>query len=703
MNKSRKSLVALALIFLITGCAGRDAASVTSSISGGEPGNGKWTDSDIWGYYESAGDAGLSDDFAAASNLGFAYSKESEDPEEICSTFYDAQDLIYDRYMEIIADDTMEGTPALAMRALGELTFDWDERNKLGAEPLRPYIEEIENISSIDDMTDFMASTLRNPFGLGLISPSSVMPQVIDVDKSMLVLDTPSLSLGDPSNYRRMSIVTLDQREKNDAAVYYLLGRLGYMEKEIDRILKKNYRIETFIAKNNNNYSEYEAMHTQQMDREGLIEKAGSYPIDRILDGRGFGGCDSFCLDYVYLSRLDRIYTERNLEDLKAFFIVHLIEFSMKYLDREAYEKALEIENMNPEKESDIGVEYPEDAEYLSSLLGQCGYMPLMDKLYLQKYFADSEKEAEVTKLVYDLIDCYKDILGEEDWLLEETRDLAIEKLENMTVNVITPGNIDDYDDLVLAGYKDGGNLFDAIAKGFVIQNDHVARLSAIPDIDRQYWDDFSNPTTTLNAFNYLQGNKIFILAGYMACEDVITGGDTSYEEMLAIVGVTVGHEISHAFDGGGTKYDKYGRNKDEDGHDIDWMDTNSRTNFSRRADKVAAYYSLIRPVPGEGRVTGSRVMNEAIADMGGMKATLKLADKKDDFDYDEFFKAFSLLFATQFPKDTEDEYLLQDTHPLAYLRINITLQQFDEFLDCYDITDGDGMYLEKDRRINVW
>ena len=51
MKKSRTGLLALALTVLLTACAGEDAAPVAASISGGEPGNGKWTDSDLKGYY----------------------------------------------------------------------------------------------------------------------------------------------------------------------------------------------------------------------------------------------------------------------------------------------------------------------------------------------------------------------------------------------------------------------------------------------------------------------------------------------------------------------------------------------------------------------------------------------------------------------------------------------------------------------------
>ena len=43
------------------------------------------------------------------------------------------------------------------------------------------------------------------------------------------------------------------------------------------------------------------------------------------------------------------------------------------------------------------------------------------------------------------------------------------------------------------------------------------------------------------------------------------------------------------------------------------------------------------------------------------------------------------------------------DVHPMGYLRINCTLQQYDEFLNFYGITEGDGMYLAPEDRVAIW
>ena len=87
---------------------------------------------------------------------------------------------------------------------------------------------------------------------------------------------------------------------------------------------------------------------------------------------------------------------------------------------------------------------------------------------------------------------------------------------------------------------------------------------------------------------------------------------------------------------------------------------------------------------------------------MGGMKACLYTASKKENFDYDKFFRHFASLWVVQRSKDKENNYM-SDVHPLNYLRVNVTLSQFDKFYETYGVREGDGMYVAPDKRISVW
>ena len=101
--------------------------------------------------------------------------------------------------------------------------------------------------------------------------------------------------------------------------------------------------------------------------------------------------------------------------------------------------------------------------------------------------------------------------------------------------------------------------------------------------------------------------------------------------------------------------------------------------------------------------VSAERISNEMCADLAGMKVILRIAKKQKDFDSDRFFKAY----ATSRKELTTYEYQqflnAKDNHPMAFLRVNSVLQQFEEFMDTYDIHEGDGMYLAPEDRVHVW
>ena len=71
-------------------------------------------------------------------------------------------------------------------------------------------------------------------------------------------------------------------------------------------------------------------------------------------------------------------------------------------------------------------------------------------------------------------------------------------------------------------------------------------------------------------------------------------------------------------------------------------------------------------------------------------------------FDYDLYFRSHSQLWAKQSTLIVEQGDIFNE-HPLNYLRINATCQQFPEFYETYGISEGDGMYLAEEDRISIW
>ena len=703
--KKTGKLMATTLIITLAGQITACGSTQLGDKFSDEPGYGKWVDSDLRGAVKADDVIRLQDDFAAAVNRETIVAHQSDEDEE-WSASGEVTDLIQKRYREVLRDESITSSNARVLRTFESLVLDWDKRNELGIEPIRKYIDEIQSISTIDELTQYQASLEKNPFNFGLIMPKDVQPQEIRSDKSTLTLKVSEYCLGGSDSYKDYSSSTLELKESNDGIITFLMESLGYDEKSIKDTIKGCYAIEQFLATNESmsQYNNDELLNHVQTDRAGLEDYTNGYPLLQILDGRGFSKTDSFNVDYMLLSKLHKIYDQDHLQDLKSFFTVKMLRHGYMMLDHDTIAGAFEIGKSKSEKDTGEYKGRSDDLEF-SAMVKDCSFLPAMDSVYLEKYFPDDTKTERIRDFIEGLKKTYSTMICEEDWLSDESKAEAVKKLENMVVHVVRPTNQADYSAADIKGYDEGGTLLDAAASASRLLCAHMAEKASNPDIDREFWDiyDKSFSTTEVNCMYKREYNCFYIMAGWVAVGDVLYGENITNEQFMGCVGVVASHEISHGFDANGSHYDLYGRKYDDEGKENDWMSTEDRSRLDERAGQVGMYFSLARPIPGKQQVTGFRVQNEATADMAGVKAILYMARDIEGFDYDGFFRGFAALQAKQTLEKYELEQMDSDSHPLDFHRVNITLQQFDEFVDTYDIKPGDGMYLDPEKRINVW
>ena len=308
-------------------------------------------------------------------------------------------------------------------------------------------------------------------------------------------------------------------------------------------------------------------------------------------------------------------------------------------------------------------------------------------RLYTEKYLKQEDKD-RISAMVDDILADYHGILEDADFLSEETKAKAVEKLEAIQKYILYPDDWSKYscEELSFATKEEGGNYWDALeAIGRFRIAKSVKEYSE--PVDKAKWIETPH---TVNCFYSPQTNGIYIMGAF--ARGGFYNSEMSDEELYGAIGTAIGHEISHAFDSKGAQFDKTGDMRS-------WWTEEDYAKFLERNKKMVDFYNAMHPWEGQD-FYGSIMTGEACADMAGVKVMLKIAEEHPDFDYDKFFRTFANNWLT---KDTlQRAYVrINDTHPMCYLRINATLQQYDEFLDYYGITEGDGMYLApEDRRI---
>ena len=679
MKKRLLALLLACTAFVTAGCG---------ALSADAP---HWTDSSIKGNITADTEVSLRDDFAAAANRDYYVSGESDG-----RTIVNIARMVTDRKRAMLTDDSVTGKAIEEVRKFAALAEDHAGRNALGVTPLEPYIRAIESISSVEELYAWIASSDANPLGASPVEVAGSGRSQVDPSSYFVVVGNTSFTLqrmdGSSDAYIDMGETDLEHMVMVEQKVSCVLGQMGYTEDQIKAILDDTWQVEKTLANLVDDSLNKEEDMT--FTREEIAYIQGDFPMTDYLDSWGYGACDHYLADAQYLKSVDNVCS-RYLEKMKSMLIVKYVLSLGKYLDEEtalAFER-IEVPHgvtLEPDERTE---EQKADDRLFQEQIGTTALAAALNEAYLDTYISPDLYD-RLYGMTADLIDVYRDIFANEPWLSEEGKALCLEKLDALRIHVVVPDKA-DFSELNIVPAEDGGNFLEA---ALAVREFGIRRGAALSaekvDLDR--WDPYTTmlSTTETNSFYHPTLNGIFICAGILG--DPVFNPEMSDEEMLAGIGSVVGHEITHGFDANGVQYDKDGIKKT-------WLPEKDRSAFGDRTIKVASFYSSLTPFQGSGLYSGSRVQVEATADMGGMKAVLELASRKENFDYDRFFRQFARVWSGQVSYDYERYLFEADVHPLDYLRINVTLAQYDEFTETYGVQEGDGMFIPEGKRVKVW
>ena len=630
----------------------------------------------------------LKDDFYF--NVNFDYLRDGQlrpgYSEE--APFFDAMYLVRDRCFEILNDDTLTGDDAQRVQAYYELWLDWDSRNEAGIEPILPFIDQIKEVDSIEEMNELLLSEENHIYG---VRPDviEVMPSYTDSSLYEVWILSTSLSLSDAGEYREMTESGRRLKERRDSQYSYMLSRVGYSDEEIEQILTDLFEFETAVAANMKSRIEWREPNAalesiNPATIESLREMSPNYPSADYMEKYGWAESDLINVDEPkWLEGLNALYTEENLPGIKAYILTQTLRQWITFLDEDAYRKDQEYYMTY------YGITEDEPDEDLAYEETRAAFPNCFARLYIDKYL-NEETRNEITQLCQDVADTYKEIIMEEDWMSDETKEMAVNKLSNLKINAVYPDKWPDDSMYKVVSKAEGGTYFQAVLDFYSgMEQEMLSKINTKVDPDLWTVDILET-----NAFYNFQDNSINIIPGFFC--SATYRSDMSVEELYGTLGTVIGHEISHAFDSTGSRFDA-------NGNVNNWWTDEDLAAFDARSARVAEYFDGIVAFDDGTVIRGQLVQGESIADLGSMKCILKMAGKIDGFDYDQFFRAYANLWAGFGTIENLLDAAATDSHAFAYLRANVVIAQFDEFIETYDIHEGNGMYIAPEDRILVW
>ncbi len=135
------------------------------------------------------------------------------------------------------------------------------------------------------------------------------------------------------------------------------------------------------------------------------------------------------------------------------------------------------------------------------------------------------------------------------------------------------------------------------------------------------------NGTSTVNA--YYNGSLNIIVFPAAILQAPFYSLEQSASANYGGIGAVIAHEISHAFDNNGAKFDEYGNMNN-------WWTKEDLASFEKLAQEMIKEFDGLQFA--EGTVNGTLTVSENIADAGGLSCALEAAKKEDQNNLEAFF-----------------------------------------------------------------
>ena len=515
-----------------------------------------------------------------------------------------------------------------------------EARNAEGIAPIQPYLDAIDQAKTIEELMavqnrvyEETGGTLFMGFGLNI--------DVKDNTAYTLLFDgiTPSLGQGG------YSTATPEQKAAYQTYVRTMLTLVGQSEAAASAAADTIWRVDAKIAAASlsnqeladvdKTYNIYTMEQLQAMfprvDLEALFALTGLTQTNHIQV------MDPGKLQ-AWAEIFDESKTPDGLEILKTYARLYLAAGFGPALNEEFTEAGNAFNEAYMGSSGALSLE-DSAAQYVQQVMSD-----YLGQAYVDRYFSP-EAKADVEKMVQDILAVYRDRIETLDWMSETTKEKAIEKLDTIQINIGYPDDWDDtLKDVEILSAEQGGSFCD---------------------------------------------NLIAIL------QEPFYDVDASYEENLGKVGYVIAHEITHAFDNNGAKYD-------ENGNAVDWWTQEDYAAFQTLCEKVVKLYDGKESAPGI-TCNGALTLSENIADLGSVACLTEIESKRENPDYAALYTAMAEIWCSSYPRETRLYLAQADVHAPDKLRGSLVLQNFSEFYEAFDITEEDAMWLPPEERVVIW
>ena len=590
----------------------------------------------------------------------------------------------------LAANPAEQGTIARKIGDLYNIAMDSTKLNADGGAPIKPQLEKIAAVKDQKALNQLIAEMTRQGFGpyFGVyIGPD-------DMNSSMNLVQTyqGGLGLGDRDYYIKEDEHNTEIRTKYEAHIAKMFQLAGWTEKEAGKAATEVMAIETQLAKASYEKVKMRDPHANyhKMSVEELKKNIPGIDWDVYFATLGLQGITELNVGQPEpIQEVASILNTVDLEAQKSYLQWKVIDAAASYLSDDFVTENFEF---NGKVLSGVKEMKPRWKRAVATVDGAMG--EAVGQMYVEKYFPAAAKERMV-KLVGNLQQALGERIQGLEWMSDETKAKALEKLAAIYVKVGYPDKWRDYAALEI---KDDSYWFNILRSNEFDFNYMLSKAGK--PVDKTEW--LMTPQT-VNAYYNPTTNEICFPAGILQYPFFDMNADDAFN--YGAIGVVIGHEMTHGFDDQGRQYDK-------DGNLKDWWTAEDAKNFEARAQVLVNWFDSIEVLPGL-HANGQLTLGENIADHGGLQVAFQAfhnATKNaplgevDGFTPEQrFYLAYANVWAANI-REEQIRFLTQmDVHSLGRWRVNAALPHINGWNEAFNIKEGDLMYLAPDNRASIW
>lgn len=590
---------------------------------------------------------------------------------------------------DIAAGKHAKGSIEQKIGDIYNMAMDTTRRDKEGIEPIRKTLDEIAAISDRSQLSEVLGKAME--YGIwGMYVEADAM------NSSMNILNEyqGGFALGEKEYYFDTDEATIRIRNEYRAHVARMFSLFGYAD--ADAKAETVLRLETRLAGAafNNvelrdpqaNYNKMSVAELQdlvpQVDWKTYFAAMNIAP-------------DSLSVGQVrHLQEAGKMLADEPLEDLKTLFIWQAIDGCASYLTSEIY-----AENFNFYGKVLSGREEPSplwkrSVGIVNGTLGEA-----VGQMYVKKYFPEENKE-RMLALVKNLQKALGERIENLEWMSDETKAKAIEKLNAFTIKIGYPDTWRDYTaldiDPALPYYAN-------LQRAAKFEQDYSLSYLGKP-VDKTKW--YMTPQT-VNAYYNPSSNEICFPAGILQYPFFDMSADDAFN--YGAIGVVIGHEMTHGFDDQGCQFDK-------DGNLNNWWTAEDKARFDARTKVMADFFSSIEVAPGV-HANGEFTLGENIADHGGLQVAFQAFKEneaakpaserlrtRDGFTPEQrFFLAYANVWAGNIRPEEILNRTKSDPHSLGRWRVNGALPHIAAWYEAWNVTPESPLYVAPENRVSIW